>query len=129
MWDVGGDSEVWNQDKNTWAFRFLYFRGFFLSWQRFSHHQNKQNKLLHSSRTKEKTHLQTLWSFPAVAEQSDIIPADGEPGPNRVVKPKLVVGRNAVIIYCTVSTTNGRKDALGSSGVHSLMERNGCQLI
>ena len=65
----------------------------------------------------------------AVAKQSDFIPVDGERGPISIVKPKLVVGRNAIVIYCLVSTANGHKDTLGSSEVHCLMERNGCQLV
>lgn len=45
----------------------------------------------------------------AVAKQSDIIPTDGETGLNKAVKPKLVVGRNAAVIYGVVSTANGHK--------------------
>lgn len=32
-------------------------------------------------------------------------------------------------MYCKVSIPNGCKDAFGSSGLHSLMECNGCQLV
>lgn len=51
----------------------------------------------------------------AVEKQSDIIPDDGEAEPKSVVKPKLVVGRNTVMIYCLVFPANGHKDALVSS--------------
>lgn len=77
-----------------------------------------------SSRT-----ISTQPAFAAVAKPSDIIPADGESGSYAVVKLKLVVGRNAVVIYWMVSTANGHRDTVGSSGVHGLMEHNGCQLV
>lgn len=54
-----------------------------------------------------KRHLENPVAF-CLAKQSSIIPTDVESGPYIIVKLKLVVATDAVMMYCMVSSTDHR---------------------